>query len=59
VTTTSDDRRARRPSYSALASERLHEVGVPPLRPWRDALEQYLHAKGLIAAHEEPRPVVL
>ena len=58
TTTISDDRHARRPSYSALASERLHEVGVPPLRPWRDALEQYLHAKGLIAAHEEPRLVV-
>ena len=58
TTTISDDRRARRPSYSALASERLHEVGVPPLRPWRDALEQYLHAKGLIAAHEEPRLAV-
>jgi len=50
TTTISDDRRASRPSYSALASERLHEVGVPPLQPWRDALEQYLHAKGLIAA---------
>jgi dTDP-4-dehydrorhamnose reductase len=58
TTTISDDRRARRPSYSALASERLHEVGVPQLQPWREALEQYLQAKGLIAAHEEPRLVV-
>ena len=58
TTTISDDRRARRPSYSALASERLHEVGVPPLRPWRDALEQYLHAKGLIAAQVQPRLAV-
>jgi dTDP-4-dehydrorhamnose reductase len=56
--TTSGERRARRPSYSALASERLAEFGVPPLRPWRDALEHYLHAKGLIAAREEPRLVV-
>jgi dTDP-4-dehydrorhamnose reductase len=58
TTTVTDERRARRPPYSALVSERLAEVGVPPLQPWRDALEQYLHAKGLIAAHEEPRLVV-
>jgi dTDP-4-dehydrorhamnose reductase len=58
ATTVTGERRARRPAYSALVSERLAEVGVPPLQPWRDALEQYLHAKGLIAAHEEPRLVV-
>jgi dTDP-4-dehydrorhamnose reductase len=56
--TTSGERRARRPSYSALASERLAEFGVPPLRPWRDALEHYLRAKGLSAAPREPRLVV-
>jgi dTDP-4-dehydrorhamnose reductase len=55
ATTVTGERRARRPTYSALVSERLSEVDVPPLRPWRDALEQYLHAKGLVAAHEEPR----
>jgi dTDP-4-dehydrorhamnose reductase len=49
VSTTSD-RRARRPPYSALASERLSEVGIPPLRPWREALAHYLQAKGLIEA---------
>jgi len=49
-TTVTGERRARRPSYSALASERLAEAGVPPLRPWRAALEQYLHAKGLVTA---------
>jgi dTDP-4-dehydrorhamnose reductase len=58
ATTVTGERRAKRPAYSALVSERLAEVGVPPLQPWRDALEQYLHAKGLIAAHEEPRLVV-
>jgi dTDP-4-dehydrorhamnose reductase len=58
TTTVTDERRAKRPAYSALVSERLAEVGVQPLQPWRDALEQYLHAKGLIAAHEEPRLVV-
>jgi dTDP-4-dehydrorhamnose reductase len=46
--TVTGERRARRPPYSALASERLAETGVPPLRPWRDALEHYLNAKGLV-----------
>jgi len=46
--TVTGERRAKRPSYSALASERLTESGVQPLRPWRDALEHYLRAKGLI-----------
>lgn len=41
-------RRARRPPYSALASERLAATGVAPLRPWREALGSYLAAKGLI-----------
>lgn len=40
--------RARRPSYSALASARLGEVGLEPMRPWEDALEDYLRAKGVI-----------
>jgi dTDP-4-dehydrorhamnose reductase len=49
-TTATSDRRARRPPYSALASERLPETGVAPLRPWREALEHYLNAKGLVEA---------
>jgi dTDP-4-dehydrorhamnose reductase len=40
-------RRARRPSYSALTSVHLDEVGSSPLRPWREALSAYLAAKGL------------
>ena len=40
-------RRARRPSYSALATARLEEVGSKRLRPWREALGDYLRAKGL------------
>jgi dTDP-4-dehydrorhamnose reductase len=51
--TVTGERRARRPPYSALASERLTEAGVPQLRPWRDALEHYLHAKGLIASRQQ------
>lgn len=42
-------RKARRPPYSALTSERLAATGVPPLRPWREALGDYLRAKGLAA----------
>jgi dTDP-4-dehydrorhamnose reductase len=40
--------RARRPSYSALTSARLGKVGLEPMRPWEDALEDYLRAKGVI-----------
>lgn len=37
---------APRPAYSALASERLAALGVPPLRPWRAALAAYLAGGG-------------
>ena len=40
-------RRARRPSYSALATVRLGDGGPDPLRPWTEALGDYLQAKGL------------
>jgi dTDP-4-dehydrorhamnose reductase len=40
--------RAHRPSYSALATSRLGEVGLNPLRPWQGALSDYLQAKGVI-----------
>lgn len=50
TTTVTGERRARRPPYSALTSERLAETGVPPMRPWQEALEHYLAAKGLIEA---------
>ena len=46
--TVTGERRARRPPYSALESERLAEFGIVPMRPWREALEHYLHAKGLV-----------
>jgi dTDP-4-dehydrorhamnose reductase len=39
--------RARRPSYSALTSTRLEEAGLSPLRPWKEALKDYLQTKGV------------
>lgn len=43
------ERRARRPPYSAMTSERLESLGIAPLRPWREALEHYLRAKSLVS----------
>ena len=40
--------RARRPPYSALTTTRLEEVGLKPLRPWKEALRDYLQTKGVI-----------
>jgi dTDP-4-dehydrorhamnose reductase len=40
--------RARRPPYSALATARLEEAGLSPLRPWKEALSDYLQTKGVI-----------
>jgi len=40
----------RRPAYSVLENRRLGALGVPPLRPWREAVVRYLSAKGVIAA---------
>ena len=37
----------RRPAYSALASEKLGDLGLRA-RPWREALRDYLKAKGYI-----------
>jgi dTDP-4-dehydrorhamnose reductase len=33
---------AKRPGYSVLANDKLAAAGVTPLRPWRDALADYL-----------------
>jgi dTDP-4-dehydrorhamnose reductase len=35
---------ARRPAFSVLACERYNGFGLPPLRPWREALAALLHA---------------
>jgi dTDP-4-dehydrorhamnose reductase len=48
IQTEQSQRRARRPSYSALASARLKDAGVAPMRPRAEALKDYLHKKGII-----------
>jgi dTDP-4-dehydrorhamnose reductase len=48
ISTEQTQRRAARPSYSALATTRLGAVGLRPLRPWEEALRGYLKAKGAI-----------
>jgi dTDP-4-dehydrorhamnose reductase len=49
IATHQSGRAARRPSYSALTSSRLPEVGIGLLRPWRDALRDYLRAKNFLS----------
>jgi dTDP-4-dehydrorhamnose reductase len=46
--TVQQPRKAVRPAYSAMESVRLGEFGLGPLRPWREALEHYLEAKGIV-----------
>jgi dTDP-4-dehydrorhamnose reductase len=48
IYTSQTERRARRPSYSALDTARLGDVGLSPLRPWKEALSDYLQAKGMV-----------
>jgi len=38
----------KRPKNSSLVSTRCLELGLPPLRGWREALEHYLQLKGII-----------
>ena len=37
---------ATRPPYSVLANTRAAALGLPPLRPWSEALKDYLRVKG-------------
>jgi dTDP-4-dehydrorhamnose reductase len=36
---------ARRPGYSVLARPAYDALGLPPLRPWREALAAYLEER--------------
>jgi dTDP-4-dehydrorhamnose reductase len=40
--------RARRPFYSALETSRLGAVGLNPMRPWEEALGDYLKQKDFV-----------
>ena len=48
ISTEQMNQRARRPPYSALDTTRLEAVGLEPLRPWKEALSDYLRAKEMI-----------
>ncbi|MCS7065991.1 MAG: sugar nucleotide-binding protein, partial [Fimbriimonadales bacterium] len=37
---------APRPTYSALISWRLEWAGIPPMRPWREALAAFIQQLG-------------
>jgi dTDP-4-dehydrorhamnose reductase len=41
---------AHRPPFSVLRNTRAAALGLPPLRPWPDALAAYLRATGRLAA---------
>jgi dTDP-4-dehydrorhamnose reductase len=41
--------RAPRPSYSVLANASLQRAGLPPMRPWQDALAAYLAERRKLA----------
>jgi dTDP-4-dehydrorhamnose reductase len=42
--------RTQRPAYSVLAKDGLRRAGLAPMRPWQEALADYLRDKGHIAA---------
>jgi dTDP-4-dehydrorhamnose reductase len=55
VTSNAFPRPARRPSNSALSSRRAGDLLGRPMRPWREALQEYLTEKGHSVVSEGPR----
>ncbi len=41
--------KARRPRYSVLDNSHLRLLGMDDMRPWQEALKDYLVARGHIA----------
>ncbi len=37
--------KAKRPEYSVLDNTSIHSLGITPLRPWKEALKQYLNLR--------------
>jgi dTDP-4-dehydrorhamnose reductase len=50
TTTTTFAAKTQRPAYSVLSKEELRRAGLAPMRPWEEALADYLREKGHIAA---------
>ena len=50
TTTATFAAKVQRPAYSVLAKEGLRRSGLAPMRPWEEALADYLRDKGHIAA---------
>jgi dTDP-4-dehydrorhamnose reductase len=48
ISTEQTQRRAHRPSYSAMTTARLQAAGLRPLRSWKEALSDYLRVKGIV-----------
>ncbi|TET36728.1 MAG: dTDP-4-dehydrorhamnose reductase [Planctomycetota bacterium] len=46
--TAESGRKANRPPYSVLSSKKLDELGIKPIRHWREGLADYLKRKGHI-----------
>ena len=50
TTTAAFASKAVRPAYSVLANDALAAAGIAPMRPWREALRDYLGRKGHLTA---------
>ena len=42
ATSATMERKVRRPTFSVLAHRRLEELGILSMRPWQDALTEYV-----------------
>ena len=49
ITSDQYPQKAKRPNYSVLHNYQLHLLGMSPMRPWQEALREYLREKGHIS----------